>query len=90
MYTYTTLMPQAGDTPPVARMSGDTIPVLDLNPDWRGLNTIQFDSADPGTAVAWLDHLADEASSLAAKIRIRQQQAERLLAAVEASPGSEG
>ena len=90
MYRYITAIPAPGDTPPMSLLSGDTaIPVLDLQPDQRGMNVIQFQPADYDHAIEWLDALAAEATTLADKIRQRQAGLNRLLAAVDAAPNGE-
>lgn len=87
MYRYTTLIPAPGDTPPISLLSGHTaIPVLDLQPDQRGMTVIQFQTEDYDHAIEWLTSLAAAADELAEKIRDRQRQTEQLLAAVEATP----
>lgn len=91
MYQSNAFIPQPGDAPPKAHLRDENaIPVIDLAPQLlTGSVIIQFSPEHYDHAVSWLDHLADEASSLAAKIRVRQAQTETLLAAVEASPGSQ-
>lgn len=80
MHHRISLFPQPGDEPK-ARMCGTAgdIPILALDQHAE----LAFHDLD--TAVPFLDALADEATSLAAKVRILQRQ-QNLLAAVEATP----